>query len=334
MAFVNATTLQLRRGTNENLNGFIGAEGEVIVNTNDYRLHVQDGITEGGHPTALKSEIYTKAEIDAKIDAIPTAEIDLSDYAKKEDIASVYKYKGSVATFADLPVSGSLGDVYNVETADPVNNIKAGDNVAWNGSGWDNFAGIGSVDLTNYYTKSETDSAIQNAVPDLTGYYTKQEVDALVGSAGSTDRYQWFTDTSGNIKYYATEELTFDMTGNRLTVTVPSGAKYKKLIANVSASQMTSTKEFLINYDSTNEFTTAGLSVNEDDNSDIQFTGGMFTFPSVTVYKVQGAGTFGTGLTPEKSAVPTFISDNTVNITNAIMNTEMGLVVSLTFDWL
>lgn len=55
---------------------------------------------------------------------------DASDYAKKADIANVYKYQGSVATEADLPSEGmEVGYVYNTEDD--------GMNFAWNGSEWD-----------------------------------------------------------------------------------------------------------------------------------------------------------------------------------------------------
>ena len=58
-------------------------------------------------------------------------------------ISTVYKYKGSVATYADLPSSGQqVGDVWNVE-AD-------GHNYAWTGTDWDRLAG--TVDLSNYVT--------------------------------------------------------------------------------------------------------------------------------------------------------------------------------------
>lgn len=51
-------------------------------------------------------------------------------YAAKSDISNVYKYKGSVASYADLPSSGqSTGDVYNVEATDM--------NYAWTGTAWD-----------------------------------------------------------------------------------------------------------------------------------------------------------------------------------------------------
>lgn len=64
-------------------------------------------------------------------------------------LATVYKYKGSVETYADLPTSGrKVGDVYNVKQADPNHKIKAGDNVAWSGPTWDILAG--DTDLSGY----------------------------------------------------------------------------------------------------------------------------------------------------------------------------------------
>ena len=68
---------------------------------------------------------------------------------KKADITTVYKYRGSVNTYAELPVNGkAVGDVYNVVAADASNGIKAGDNVVWNGNAWDNLSGV--VDLSAY----------------------------------------------------------------------------------------------------------------------------------------------------------------------------------------
>lgn len=64
-------------------------------------------------------------------------------------LATVYKYKGSVETYAALPTSGQqVGDVYNVKQADPDHNIEAGDNVAWDGEKWDILAG--DTDLSGY----------------------------------------------------------------------------------------------------------------------------------------------------------------------------------------
>lgn len=69
---------------------------------------------------------------------IPSTVAELSDaaqYAKKTDIANVYKYKGTKATVAELPTSGNVaGDVWDV-TAD-------GMNYAWDGTKWDNLGSI------------------------------------------------------------------------------------------------------------------------------------------------------------------------------------------------
>lgn len=73
----------------------------------------------------LSTNDYTTAEKN-KLAAFGAA----STYALKTDIASMYKYKGSVATVSALPSSGqTAGDVYNVEAT--------GMNYAWNGTEWD-----------------------------------------------------------------------------------------------------------------------------------------------------------------------------------------------------
>lgn len=82
--------------------------------------------------------------------------LNLSDYAKKTDVASVWKRKGSVNSFSDLPTNAEEGDVYNIRTAGGVDDfgvsIKSGDNVARTFDGkWDVLAG--TVDLSGYVEK-------------------------------------------------------------------------------------------------------------------------------------------------------------------------------------
>lgn len=88
------------------------------------------------------------------------------EVATKADLSTVFKYKGSVATYDDLAdiVDPEVGDVYNV-----VENDK---NYAWSGSAWDDLGGI--VDLSNYYTKSETELYVS------TNYYDKSQSDTLL----------------------------------------------------------------------------------------------------------------------------------------------------------
>ena len=62
-------------------------------------------------------------------------------------IASIYTYKGSISTYANLPTSGmDTGDIYTIQTADPSNNIAAGDDVMWNGSEWELYTAVISSD--------------------------------------------------------------------------------------------------------------------------------------------------------------------------------------------
>lgn len=71
----------------------------------------------------------------------------IANYVLKSDIAAAVINRGSVDSYADLPSTGQKnGDMYNVKAADAAHNIKAGDNVVWNGTEWDNFGGIFTID--------------------------------------------------------------------------------------------------------------------------------------------------------------------------------------------
>ena len=73
----------------------------------------------------LKSEVYTKGEVSALL----TGKLDRSE------VSNIYKFKGSVNTFEDLPAveNVSAGDVYNVLDSDM--------NYAWSGQNWDSLGG-------------------------------------------------------------------------------------------------------------------------------------------------------------------------------------------------
>ena len=87
---------------------------------------------------------YLPASVSDAKNAVDTLAATISDtYAKKADLTSVYKYKGSKATKADLPTTGNVtGDVWNVETDDM--------NYGWDGSKWDPLGGSFNVtSITN-----------------------------------------------------------------------------------------------------------------------------------------------------------------------------------------
>ncbi|WP_417208239.1 hypothetical protein [Acidaminococcus fermentans] len=89
--------------------------------------------------------------VQGKVDLTPyakTADV-ASTYAKKTDISTAFRYRGSVDTYSALPTNSvAVGDVYNVVAADASHDINAGDNVCWNGNDWDNLSGV--VDLSAY----------------------------------------------------------------------------------------------------------------------------------------------------------------------------------------
>lgn len=90
---------------------------------------------------------YTAAEVGAL--SLTDAQ---NNYAKKSDIANVYKWKGSKASYSDLPTSGNdIGDVWNVETDDQ--------NYGWTGTAWDP---LGSVVEISAISNDDIDDIINS----------------------------------------------------------------------------------------------------------------------------------------------------------------------------
>ena len=120
-------------------------DSHVTSKTTEFDSHVDSEFNELTGNFYTKSQTYSKDEVDGKL-------------------ASTYHYKGSVTDYTELPSSGQqVGDVYNIETAG--GGYNAGDNVAWTGEDWDILAG--TVDLSNYYTKTQVDDiagAKQNTI--------------------------------------------------------------------------------------------------------------------------------------------------------------------------
>lgn len=122
-------------------------------------------------------------------------------------LATVYKYNGSVETYADLPTSGQqVGDVYNVKQADPDHNIEAGDNVAWDGTTWDILAG--DTDLSGYaqLNSANTFTAMNAfraniAVSNGTASGTGGSIVFGISSTGETVQTKIGTDTLGGLFY-------------------------------------------------------------------------------------------------------------------------------------
>ena len=185
-------------------------------------------IVENSDPATVSSwsewyKLATKADIDGtttdltkKITTVAnnlaTHEADFDNphkvTAEQLGLTTVYQYKGSVATYADLPTTGQkVGDVWNVETADPDHGIKAGDNVAWDGAQWDALGG--NHDLSGY---AQLNSA--NTFTALNTFRANIKVSngSAAGSSGSisfgispadeTVQARIGTDNSGGLFYH------------------------------------------------------------------------------------------------------------------------------------
>ena len=109
-------------------------------------------------------------------------------YAKKSDISNVYKFKGTKTNYSELPTTGVVtGDVWNITNADAEHGIKAGDNVAWNGTAWDNLSGV--TDLSAYATTTTTDAMsadIKKLMDKAFPFTVKVSIDKTLAKKGTS----------------------------------------------------------------------------------------------------------------------------------------------------
>lgn len=136
---------------------------------------------------ATKTELNSKADASALNNYVTTATAN-STYAKKSDITNIYKFKGTKTNYADLPTTNRVtGDVWNITNADAEHGIKAGDNVAWNGTEWDNLSG--TVDLSAYATTTTTDAMsadIKKLMDKAFPFTVKVSIDKTLAKKGTS----------------------------------------------------------------------------------------------------------------------------------------------------
>ena len=168
----------------------------------------------------LSTNDYTTAE-KSKVSNLPDNAN--NTFATKTEltnaVSSVYKYKGTKATYSALPTSGNTtGDVWNVTAAN--GNIPAGTNYAWNGSAWDALGG--EIDLSGYVPTSRTVNGkaltgnITLAASDVSAVPTTRKVNNKALSAD-------ITLTAGDVGALATNgtaaKATADASGNNIVNT-------------------------------------------------------------------------------------------------------------------
>lgn len=147
---------------------------------NDLSDTVDDLVEAGGEKNKIESISVNSTPVVPDINrnvniTVPTKTSDLTNdstyqtlaqmnAAINSAVASAYKYKGSVATVADLPASGNVaGDVYDVQST--------GVNYAWTGTAWD---ALGSyMDTSAFWTSQSGQTNTLQAM-------TIQEVRAIL----------------------------------------------------------------------------------------------------------------------------------------------------------
>lgn len=186
-------------------------------------------IVENSDPATVSSwsewyKLATKADIDGTTTALTerintvannlaTHEADFSNphkvTAEQLGLTTVYQYKGSVATYANLPTTGQkVGDVWNVETADPDHGIKAGDNVAWDGAQWDilggnhDLSGYAQLNSANTFTALNTFRA-NITVSNGTAAGSSGSIRLGISPADETVQARIGTDNLGGLFYHA-----------------------------------------------------------------------------------------------------------------------------------
>lgn len=150
-----------------------------LVKTTAEWATVADVITKGVLCVETTDDNKVKIKIGdgAKVFAnLPYAcEVDLSDYSTTTEmnaaisdaisaLGNLMTIKGIVATTGELPLADNkTGDVYFVGTAGDTGDSYA--EYVWTADGkWEYIGKITEVDLSNYYNKTEVDTALDNKV--------------------------------------------------------------------------------------------------------------------------------------------------------------------------
>lgn len=191
--------------------------------------------------TALTEKITTVAN------NLATHEADFSNphkvTAEQLGLTTVYQYKGSVATYADLPTTGQkVGDVWNVETADPDHGIKAGDNVAWDGAQWDilggnhDLSGYAQLNLANTFTALNIFRA-SIGVSNGTAAGSSGTISFGVSPTGETVQARIGTDNLGGLFYHAStnQPHVFRVGTNNDVLSIRDDTSKMTLISNNKA---------------------------------------------------------------------------------------------------
>lgn len=295
-------------------------------------------IVENSDPATVSSwsewyKLATKADIDGTTTALTkrintvannlaTHEADFSNphkvTAEQLGLTTVYQYKGSVATYADLPTTGQkVGDVWNVETADPDHGIKAGDNVAWDGAQWDilggnhDLSGYAQLNSANTFTAVNTFRA-NIAVSNGTTAGSSSTIQLGIKPSSATMQADIGTDVHGAVILHSTENQGYAFRigskVNRLYLApYEDGIAFKHISTNFATYDTTNGANWLGNANTATKLATArtinGVAFDGTKNITIEAGGGGGDVIAAGDNNFTGTNTFNKPITVRDGAL-------------------------------
>ena len=219
------------------------ADGTTQKHTVSNIIPKDDAPTSGSSKFVTSGVIYTA--LDKKVDKVTGKGLSTNDYTDPEKtkvsnlpananttfatkteltdaLSSVYKYKGSVNTYGNLPSNATAGDVYNVVASH--DGVPAGTNWAWNGSSWDALGGTvtGYVADTTTVNGKPLSSNVTLAAADVGAVPTSRTVN---GKALSGDISLTASDVGALASGGTAAKATADASGNNIVNTYATKAE-------------------------------------------------------------------------------------------------------------
>jgi hypothetical protein len=176
-----STQIQRRRGTTSGHSTFIGASGEITVDTTKNTLVVHDGTTAGGFPLAKESDALTSSAIGVTVQAYDsnlTTFVGAFALPTTDGTAGQFLQTNGSGTlsFQSVPTINTLNDIGDVT----ITSVSTGQVLSWSGSAWVNST-LEAFDTQTASTTAITQIAIANyAVASYDG------VKAVITVADST----------------------------------------------------------------------------------------------------------------------------------------------------
>lgn len=132
-----STQVQLRRDVAANVAGFIGAQGECVIDTSNNRLVLQDGATAGGWPAAKLAEVFGRRTVS-----------DANTTATASDVIIAFTSITATRTVT-LPTAASYPAGHELTIQDESGAISSSLQIIVAANGADTIAGLGAIALAS-----------------------------------------------------------------------------------------------------------------------------------------------------------------------------------------